>query len=174
MWLIYQIHGVKSPSRRCSPGLKTSQSSVNIVNKLKGVIVYIQFQNQINAITNNNNSIQVKLKSTIPMVTVSTYSLHAIQLNSSSLRSGWQNKTSLGHENLKSRQYASQECLKSWDGSWKQDRELNLTTNDGDGRQGIPESREGARVSMVSESRASSLYLVYQRYQILHLPLFPL
>lgn len=58
---------------------------------------------------------------------------------------------------------------RGWGGG---DRDFNLTTNDGNGRQGIPESRKGARVSMVSQSRACSLYLVYQRYQILHLFLF--
>lgn len=45
---------------------------------------------------------------------------------------------------------------------------LNLTTNDSNRRQSVPESGEGALLAVISEGGASSLKLIDQRDQILH------
>lgn len=44
----------------------------------------------------------------------------------------------------------------------------HLSSNDGDGRQRIPERREGALLSVVSESRACPLQLVDEGDQVIH------
>jgi hypothetical protein len=47
-------------------------------------------------------------------------------------------------------------------------REWDLSSDDGDGRKGIPESRHSALLAVIAECGARSLYFVYQLYQILH------
>jgi hypothetical protein len=46
--------------------------------------------------------------------------------------------------------------------------EGHLSSNDGDSRQRVPERREGALLSVVSESRASPLQLVDEGDQVIH------
>lgn len=47
----------------------------------------------------------------------------------------------------------------------------NLASDDGDGRQSVPESWQSAFLAVIAESRTSSLNLVHQRDQVLHFAL---